>query len=66
MTRPSTHVVWPPTSGKLAYESGEYRETIVSGRRITDLEGHYLLVLRNQNGRWLIAEQMWTGGPAHH
>jgi uncharacterized protein (TIGR02246 family) len=53
-------------SGKLAYESGEYRETIVSGGHSNDFEGHYLLVLRNQNGRWLIVAQMWTGGPAHH
>ena len=53
-------------SGKLAYETGEYRETIVSGGHSSDFEGHYLLVLRNQSGRWLIAEQMWTGGPAHH
>jgi uncharacterized protein (TIGR02246 family) len=53
-------------SGKLAYETGDYRETIVSGGHSSDFEGHYLLVLRNQSGRWLIAEQMWTGGPAHH
>jgi ketosteroid isomerase-like protein len=59
-----THRVATEQSGKLAYESGEYKETIVSGGQGRDFEGHYLLVLRNQNGHWLIAEQMWTGGPA--
>ena len=49
-------------SGKLAYESGDYRETIVSGGKGRDYRGHYLFVLRNQNGHWLIVEQMWTGG----
>ncbi len=55
-------------SGKLAYESGEYKETIVSAGHASDYEGHYLLILRNQNGRWLIVEQTFTGGPspAHH
>jgi uncharacterized protein (TIGR02246 family) len=51
-------------SGNLAYESGEYQETIMSGGHRTDLQGHYLLVLRNDKGHWLIAEQMWTGGPS--
>jgi uncharacterized protein (TIGR02246 family) len=50
-------------SGKLAYESGEYKETIVSGGHSTHFQGHYLIVLRNQSGRWLIVEQMWTGSP---
>jgi ketosteroid isomerase-like protein len=48
-------------SGKLAYESGDYQETIVSGGHSMDAHGDYLFVLRNQNGHWLIAEQMWTG-----
>jgi uncharacterized protein (TIGR02246 family) len=48
-------------SGKLAYESGEYQETIVSGGHRSDAHGHYLFVLRNRDGHWLIAEQMWTG-----
>jgi ketosteroid isomerase-like protein len=58
------HRVATEQSGKLAYESGEYRETIVSGGHGHDFQGHYLLVLRNENGRWLIVEQMRTGGPA--
>jgi uncharacterized protein (TIGR02246 family) len=58
------HRVATEQSGNLAYESGSYTETIVSGGHATDYQGHYLLVLRNQNGRWLIAEQMWTGAPS--
>ena len=48
-------------SGKLAYQSGDYQETIVSGGHRMDAHGDYLFVLRNQGGHWLIAEQMWTG-----
>ena len=55
------HRVATEQSGKLAYESGDYQETISSGGHRIDAHGHYLLVLRNQDGRWLIAEQMWTG-----
>jgi uncharacterized protein (TIGR02246 family) len=58
------HRVATEQSGNLAYESGSYTETIVSGGHATDYQGHYLFVLRNQNGRWLIAEQMWTGSPS--
>jgi uncharacterized protein (TIGR02246 family) len=59
------HRVATEQSGKLAYESGSYTETIVSGGHKTDYQGHYLFVLRNQDGHWLIAEQMWTGAPVH-
>ncbi len=55
------HRVATEQSGKLAYESGEYQQTVVSGGHRIDANGHYLLILRNQNGRWLIVEQMWTG-----
>jgi uncharacterized protein (TIGR02246 family) len=58
------HRVGVAQSGKLAYQSGDYQETIVSGGHKTDYQGHYLLILQNQNGRWLIAEQMWTGAPS--
>ncbi len=50
-------------SGTLAYESGGYEETIVTGGRSTNYKGDYLLVLRKENGHWLIAEQMFTGSP---
>jgi hypothetical protein len=42
-------------------KSGEYQETVVSGGHRIDAHGQYLLVLRNQNGHWLIAEQMSAG-----
>ena len=52
------HRVATEQSGKLAYESGSYAETIISGGHKTDYQGHYLFILRNQAGHWLIAEQM--------
>jgi ketosteroid isomerase-like protein len=58
------HRVASVRSGSLAYESGDYRETIVTGGHATDYQGNYLFVLRHQNGQWLIAEQMWTGSPS--
>ena len=54
-------------SGNLAYDSGEYLETIVaaSGMAKTELKGNYLIVFKRQrNGRWLIVEHMWTDKPA--
>jgi ketosteroid isomerase-like protein len=51
-------------SAKLAYESGDYEETLTGGGSRRELAGRYLLVLRNQAGHWLIVEQMWTGGEA--
>jgi ketosteroid isomerase-like protein len=54
-------------SGDLAYDSGTYRETLVtraSGKR-QEMRGSYLTVYRRGNdGAWLIVEQAWTGGPA--
>jgi len=50
-------------AGTLAYQSGEYKETIVTAGQKRDYQGDYLLVLRNQNGHWLIVEQMFTGSP---
>jgi ketosteroid isomerase-like protein len=57
------HRVATEQSGKLAYESGDYQETIVSGGHSTDYKGDYVLVLRKQNGHWLIAQQVFTGAP---
>jgi ketosteroid isomerase-like protein len=47
-------------SGSLAHESGDYEETPVTAGQKRELHGHYLMVLRKEGGRWLIAEQMWT------
>jgi uncharacterized protein (TIGR02246 family) len=53
-------------SGDLAYDSGEFSETLVSvtdGSK-TDARGSYLMVFKRQaDGRWLILEQVWTGIP---
>ena len=58
------HRAWTGQSGTLAYDSGDYRETIVTAGHSTDYQGNYLFVLRKQNGHWLIVEQMWTGSPS--
>ncbi len=54
-------------SGELAYDSGTYRETLVtraSGKR-QEMSGSYLTVYRHdKGGAWLIVPQMWTGAPA--
>ena len=55
------------TSGDIAYDSGTYRETLVTratGKR-QEMKGSYLTVYRREKGGpWLIVEQVWTGGPA--
>ncbi len=57
------HSVRLESAGDLAYDSGDYDETTVSmsdGTR-QDLKGSYLIVFKRQaDGKWLIAEQMWT------
>jgi len=55
-------------SGNLAYDSGDYFETITpsSGITKTELKGNYVIVFKRQrNGRWLIMEHVWTDKPAH-
>lgn len=54
-------------SGNLAYDSGDYLETITpaSGAAKTELKGNYVIVFKRQrNGRWLIIEHVWTDTPA--
>ena len=54
-------------SGNLAYDSGDYLETIVpaSGVAKTELKGNYVIVFKRQrNGKWLIIEHVWTDKPA--
>ncbi len=57
------HSIATEHSGDLAYDSGDYRETLVKvsdGIKI-DVQGNYLMVFKRQSdGTWLIAEQMWT------
>jgi len=50
-------------SGDLAYDSGEYRESLVkiSEQTSAEVQGNYVMIFRRQpDGTWLIAEQMWT------
>jgi uncharacterized protein (TIGR02246 family) len=50
-------------SGDLAYDSGEYRESLVklSDKTEADVQGNYVMIFKRQpDGAWLIAEQMWT------
>lgn len=50
-------------SGDLAYDSGDFEETITSmsdGQK-RDIKGSYLLIFKRQRGRpWLIVEQVMT------
>jgi ketosteroid isomerase-like protein len=52
------------TSGKLAYDSGTYHETLVlrASEKHQSSTGSYLTIYRREpNGVWLIVEQAWTG-----
>lgn len=59
-----THRLSAEQSGTLAFASGEYRETLVSGGQTSEVRGHYVLVLRQEDGRWLILERIWSEAPA--
>lgn len=51
------------SDGKLAYDSGDYRETLtpVAGGPAKELHGSYLMVLKRQaDGKWRIVQQVWT------
>lgn len=51
-------------SETLAYDSGEFSETLISVADGSKSESHgsYLMVFKKQSdGRWLIVEQVWTG-----
>jgi ketosteroid isomerase-like protein len=61
------HSLNSEVSGELAYDSGEWQETLtsVSTGVKRDLCGNYLMVLKRQPaGGWLLAEQVWTMAPA--
>lgn len=54
------------SSGTLAYDSGEYRETLTSAsdNSVSHGQGNYLMVFKRQpNGSWLIVQQVWTSLP---
>ena len=59
----SLHSIATEHSGDLAYDSGDYRESLVkiSDETKIDVQGNYLMVFKRQSdGSWLILEQMWT------
>jgi uncharacterized protein (TIGR02246 family) len=57
-------------SENLAYDSGDYSETLtsVADGTVTPYKGTYVMIFRRQaNGAWVIAEQVWTdASPASH
>jgi uncharacterized protein (TIGR02246 family) len=54
------HRITMERSGNLAYDSGTYDETIASSGGTRATRGDYLMILRRQSdGRWLIAQQTW-------
>jgi ketosteroid isomerase-like protein len=54
------------TSGDLAYDSGDFQETlttIATGAKIT-AKGSYIIIFKRQpNGSWQIVQHVWTGTP---
>ena len=54
------------TSGALAYDSGDFQETlttIATGAKITS-KGSYIIIFKRQpNGSWQIVQHVWTGTP---
>lgn len=59
------HSIVTETSGDLAYDSGDYKETLVptKGGPNQHFQGDYLIVFRRQkDGNWLIVQQVWTFG----
>jgi ketosteroid isomerase-like protein len=54
------------TSGDLAYDSGDFEETltnIASGARISSKGSYVIIYKRQSNGRWQIVQHVWTGIP---
>jgi len=57
------HSIATESSGDLAFDSGDYSETLVPTKNGPDqhYKGDYLIVFRHQkDGQWLIVQQVWT------
>jgi uncharacterized protein (TIGR02246 family) len=57
------HSLASDVSGNLAYDSGEYTESLVkiSDKTKAEVQGNYLMIFKRQpDGNWRIAHQMWT------
>ncbi|HEV2617031.1 MAG TPA: DUF4440 domain-containing protein [Candidatus Acidoferrales bacterium] len=60
----SLHGVTTKVSCDMAYDEGDFRETLtsVSGGAKQQTQGQYLMIFkRDMHGHWLIVEQVWTG-----
>jgi ketosteroid isomerase-like protein len=60
---PSLHSVDTLQSGDLAYDSGDYQETMeqISDGAKHEYRGNYLVIYQRQkDGKWLIVEHMWN------
>ena len=54
------------TSGDLAYDSGDFDETlsnIASGAKISSKGSYVIIYKRQANGSWQIVQHVWTGIP---
>jgi uncharacterized protein (TIGR02246 family) len=64
------HSVRTEHSGDIAFDSGDYEETMTKASDGTsqNSKGSYLMILKRQpDGKWLIVEQMWIDStpPSH-
>ena len=60
----SMHGVTTKVSCDMAYDEGDFRETLtsVSNGAKQQSQGQYLMIFkRDTHGHWLIVEQVWTG-----
>jgi ketosteroid isomerase-like protein len=54
------------TSGDLAYDSGDFQETltiIATGAKLTSKGSYVIIFKRPPGGSWHIVQQVWTGTP---
>ncbi len=54
------------TSGDLAYDSGDFQETLTTIANDAKIatKGSYIIIFKSQpNGSWLIVQHVWTGTP---
>ncbi len=51
------------TCGEWGYDSGTYVETLAVSKTGQTMRSHgsYFTLYRHEPGKWLIAEQVWTG-----
>lgn len=57
------------SSGDLAYDAGEFRETLTSATdgSVSHGQGNYLMVFKRQaDGNWLIIQQVWIASAFAH